>query len=260
VTRALVALVAGVVSLSAASASASAAVTSDLAAPDKKEIAMELVSSAENSSLDWRAQYRYIQDIDDGRGYTAGIIGFTSRTGDMLQVVRAYTRAQRHNPLRKFVPALKRAKGSDSHRALGRRFIKAWRKAARDPVFQTVQDDVRDTVYFNPSVALAKADGLDALGQFCYYDAAVMHGFNGMSRVRARALARAAAPAAGGDEAAYLGAYLDERVVEMLKERSHKELGRVEAEQRKFLREGNLDLHLPLTWGPVYPGDPVWTI
>ena len=58
---------------------------------------MELVSSAENSSLDWRAQYRYIQDIDDGRGYTGGIIGFCSGTGDMLQVVRRYTRAKPHN-------------------------------------------------------------------------------------------------------------------------------------------------------------------
>nr|WP_318767307.1 chitosanase [Lactiplantibacillus carotarum] len=40
-----------------------------------------LVSSAENSSLDYRQQYRYIEDIHDGRGYTAGIIGFTSGTG-----------------------------------------------------------------------------------------------------------------------------------------------------------------------------------
>ena len=56
----------------------------DLDTPAKKEIAMQLVSSAENSSLDWRAQYSYIEDIQDGRGYTAGIIGFCSGTGDML--------------------------------------------------------------------------------------------------------------------------------------------------------------------------------
>ncbi|MGW2054939.1 chitosanase, partial [Streptomyces sp. NPDC001840] len=31
--------------------------------PAKKEIAMQLVSSAENSSLDWKAQYGYIEDI-----------------------------------------------------------------------------------------------------------------------------------------------------------------------------------------------------
>ena len=59
--------------------------------PAKKEIAMELVSSAENSSLDWKAQYKYIEDIGDGRGYTAGIIGFCSGTGDMLDLVQLYT-------------------------------------------------------------------------------------------------------------------------------------------------------------------------
>ncbi|MDX6259147.1 MAG: chitosanase, partial [Kribbellaceae bacterium] len=58
--------------------------------PAKKEIAMQLVSSAENSSLDWKAQYKYIEDIGDGRGYTAGIIGFCSGTGDMVDLVELY--------------------------------------------------------------------------------------------------------------------------------------------------------------------------
>ncbi|MFD9239752.1 chitosanase, partial [[Kitasatospora] papulosa] len=31
--------------------------------PAKKDIAMQLVSSAENSTLDWKAQYGYIEDI-----------------------------------------------------------------------------------------------------------------------------------------------------------------------------------------------------
>ncbi|MBL1286330.1 chitosanase, partial [Streptomyces sp. For3] len=40
--------------------------------PAKKDIAMRLMSSAENSTLDWKAQYAYVEDIGDGRGYTAG--------------------------------------------------------------------------------------------------------------------------------------------------------------------------------------------
>ncbi|MFJ1549370.1 chitosanase [Streptomyces sp. NPDC088246] len=36
--------------------------------PANKEIAMQLVSSAENSSLDRKAQYMHIEDIGDGRG------------------------------------------------------------------------------------------------------------------------------------------------------------------------------------------------
>ena len=53
--------------------------------PAKKEIAMQLVSTAENSSLDWKAQYGYIEynvegNDDENRGYTGGIVGFTSAT------------------------------------------------------------------------------------------------------------------------------------------------------------------------------------
>jgi chitosanase len=231
-----------------------AEVTSDLAAPDKKEIAMELVSSAENSSLDWRAQFRYIEALNDGRGYTAGIIGFTSGTGDMLRLVREYTQAKPRNPLRRYLKALQRVNGGPSHQGLGKPFVKAWRKAARDPVFQQAQESLRDRLYFNPAVDLAKADGLNALGQFAYYDAAVVHGFDGAQRVRTHALARAATPAAGGDEAAYLSAFLDERDVEILKDPANSGVSRVETAQRRFLAEGNLELSPPLVWS-VY-GDP----
>ena len=55
-------------------------------------------------------------------------------------------------------------------------------------------------------------------------------------------------PAAGGDERAYLEAFLDERVVEMKKEAAHEDVTRIETAQRRFLREGNLDLALPLRW------------
>ena len=249
-TTALIATAALLIS----SAGAEAAVTSDLAAPDKKEIAMQLVSTAENSSLDWRAQFDYIQDIDDGRGYTAGIVGFCSGTGDMLRLVRSYTKTKPKNALARFLPALRRVKGSPSHEGLGGPFKRAWHKAAKDPVFQAAQETLRDTLYFNPSVELAKADGLNALGQFAYYDAAVVHGFNGMTWVRDRALAVAATPTAGGDEVAYLEKFLDERVVEMLKDPKHRNVTRIETAQRRFLHEGNLDLHLPLAWS-VY-GDP----
>jgi len=142
---------------------ASAAVPRDLRSAKEKEIAMELVGSAENSSLDWRAQYGYIEDIHDGRGYTGGIIGFTSGTGDMLEVLGLYTRARSSNPLVPFLRALRDVNGTSSHRGLGRRFVIAWRRAARDPRFQRAQQIERDKVYFDPAVALAKSDGLRAL-------------------------------------------------------------------------------------------------
>lgn len=220
--------------------------------PHKKDIAMQLVSSAENSSLDWKAQYKYIEDIGDGRGYTAGIIGFCSGTGDMLELVELYTDRKPGNPLARYLPALRQVNGTDSHSGLGSGFENAWRSAAADPAFQQAQNDERDRVYFNPSVTQAKADGLRALGQFAYYDAIVMHGpgddkvsFGGIRRT---ALSKAKSPAQGGDEKAYINAFLDARKAAMKTEEAHSDTSRVDTEQRVFLNNGNFDLNPPLKW------------
>lgn len=234
-----------------------------LDAPYKKNIAMEIVSSNENSSLDWRAQYGYIEDIHDGRGYTAGIIGFCSGTGDMLQLVEAYTRTKPDNPLTRFLPALRRVNGSDSHKGLGPPFVRAWKTAARDRAFQRAQNAERDRVYFDPAVGRAKSDGLGTLGQFLYYDAIVMHGpgsdpksFGGIRRT---AMQHARTPAQGGNQTTYLNAFLDARRAVMKHQRKHHNTTRIDTEQRVFLREGNLGLNPPLVWhvyGDRYRIDP----
>ena len=214
--------------------------------PAKKDVAMQIVSAAENSSLDWRAQFSYIEDIGDGRGYTAGIIGFCSGTGDMLELVEAYTATRPGNVLAKYLPALRSVNGTSSHAGLDPTFTADWRTAAADPVFQAAQESERDRVYFNPSVRDGKADGVRALGQFAYYDAAVVHGYSGMRSVRSRALQRAKPPSQGGNETTWLNAFLDERVVEMKKEAAHDDVTRIDTAQRVFLRNGNLDLNTPL--------------
>ncbi|MFG2291647.1 chitosanase [Streptomyces sp. NPDC048595] len=220
--------------------------------PAKKEIAMRLVSSAENSSLDWKAQYKYIEDIGDGRGYTGGIIGFCSGTHDMLELVELYTQRKPGNILAKYLPALREVDGSDSHDGLDPDYPKDWRKAAQDPAFQKAQNDERDRVYFHPAVKQGKADGIGVLGQFAYYDAIVMHGdgddSTSFSGIRKRALAKAKPPAQGGDEKTYLNAFLDARVWAMKQEEAHSDTSRVDTAQRVFLRNGNLDLHTPLDW------------
>jgi chitosanase len=226
--------------------------------PRKKDLALRLVSSAENSSLDWRAQYGYIEDIGDGRGYTGGIVGFCSGTSDMLEVVRRYTVIAPGNGLAKYLPWLRRVDGTDKHTGLGTGCVNAWRAAARDTRFQRAQNVVRDIQYFNPAVLQAKRDGLRTLGQFVYYDAIVMHGpgtdpasFGGIRRA---ATARARTPAQGGSEVAYLHAFLDARTAAMRREEAHSDVSRISTAQRVFLRAGNLDLNPSLSWR-VY-GDP----
>ncbi|MEE4494876.1 chitosanase [Streptomyces sp. BE230] len=222
--------------------------------PAKKDIAMRLISSAENSTLDWRAQYSYIQDIGDGRGYTAGIIGFCSGTGDMRRVVERYAKARPGNPLERFLPALRAVQGTDAHTGLGRPFTEAWAGAAGDAAFRSAQDTERDRSYFDPAVEQAKKDGLGALGQFIYYDAYVMHGAGdtegtvGFRTMRREALSEDRSPAQGGDEGTYLDAFLDARVAAIRKEPSHTDTSRVETAQRVFVRQGRFDLETPLRW------------
>ncbi|WP_138897503.1 chitosanase [Streptomyces chryseus] len=225
-----------------------------LADPAKKDTAMRIVSSAENSSLDWKAQYAYIEDIGDGRGYTGGVIGFCSGCGDLLKVVERYARTAPGNPLEPFLPALRAVEGSASHRGLGRPFTRAWVRAAKDPAFRRAQDAERDLHYFDPAVARAEGDGLGALGQFIYFDAYVMHGAGdapgtvGFRTMRREAMAVADPPSRGGDETAYLNAFLDARVAAIRREPSHTDTSRIDTAQRVFVREGRLDLEPPLRW------------
>jgi chitosanase len=138
--------------------------------------------------------------------------------------------------------------GSASHAGLDPGFPAAWKKAAADPVFQTAQEDERDRGYFDPAMKLARQDGVRALGQFAYFDAAVMHGIDGLRQIRTDAMRFATPPAQGGDETVWLNAFLDARSKEMRTESAHSDTSRVDDAQRVFLKASNLDLNLPLTW------------
>ena len=223
-----------------------------LDSPARKDIAQQIVASAENATLDWRSAYGYIEDIGDGQGYTAGIIGFCTGTHDLLTLVRTYTDDHPGNRLARYLPALRAVDGTDSHEGLGEPFTAAWKAEAKVPAFRRAQDAERDRVYFDPAVRQAKEDGLGALGQFIYYDAIVFHGpgkapgsFGG---IRAKALRRADSPAEGGSEAAYLGAFLDVRRAAMRARGAGVDTSRVDTAQRVFLREGNLALETQLRW------------
>ena len=228
-----------------------------LHAPEKKLIARQLISAAENSSLDWQQQFAFIKynvegNEQENRGYTAGIIGFTSRTHDMLALVEKYQQMAPGNVLARFIPALKKVDGTSSAEGLGPAFEAAWVQAAKDPKFQEAQMSECDRIYFHPAVTQAVNDGLRELGQFAYFDAVVMHGpgidANSFDNIRARALKRAKTPAQGGDEATYLHAFLDVRKAAMKTELGHSNTSRLDTMQRKFLTTGNFSLNLPLAF------------
>ena len=67
--------------------------------------ANKIISIFENGTPN--LQYDYIEHIDDQHGYTAGIAGYTSATGDMLEVIEKYTQIKFNNVLRKSIYVLK---------------------------------------------------------------------------------------------------------------------------------------------------------
>lgn len=241
--------------------SAPAGQRAGLSSPAKKEIAMRLVSSAENSSTNWKGQYGFIawnveKNDKENRGYTAGIIGFCSGCGDMTKLLETYNRLAPGNVLEKYLPAVQVQEllgmGQVTKAGLGGPFEADWKAAAEDPLFRQAQDVERDRGYFDPAASQGKADGLRALGQFLYYDALVMHGPGdkplSFGAIREDAVRRAKLPAQGGDEAAYLNAFLDARTKAMKAEIGHSDTSRIDDMQRKFVREGKFDLEPPLEW------------
>ncbi|GGW59617.1 chitosanase [Streptomyces griseoloalbus] len=223
-----------------------------LAAPAKKELAQQLVASAEHSTTDWRTTYGSIEDQGDGCGYTAGIIGFCTGTHDLLTLVERYTEAHPDNRLASYLPALREVDGSDSHDGLDPGFTAAWEAEAEVPAFREAQEEERDRIYFAPAVRLAKLDGLGTLGQFVYFDAMVFHGpgtdADGFYSLRERAMRQADTPAEGGSEKGYLNAFLDVRREALLTRAPDRDTSRVDTAQRRFLKAGNLGLDTPLVW------------
>jgi chitosanase len=185
-------------------------------APDQKLRADQLISLFENSTP--VLQYGYVQNLHDGRGFTAGRAGFTTATGDLLDVVQRYTAGVPHNPLRKYLPRLRQLahQGSDSTAGLGG-FVRAWKRAAGDPAFQAVQDAVVDDTYYNPAVRRWQALGLhSALSLVVLYDTIIQQGEgtdpDGLPAVIDRATAQAGgSPATGIAEGTWLTTFLEVR-------------------------------------------------
>lgn len=143
---------------------------------DQKKRAEQLTSLFENGTIE--IKYSYVENLDDGRGITAGRAGFTTRDGDAYMVVKAYTKLSPNNVLAKYLDPLKKLaeKESDSTSGLSG-YESAWKKATKDSKFRDSQDYVVDKLYFIPSQEYA--DGLDLktpIARAFMYDTIIQHG------------------------------------------------------------------------------------
>ena len=146
---------------------------------EQKRRADQLTSLFENGTIE--ILYGYIENLDDGRGYTAGRAGFTTADGDLYMVVQEYTKLKPTNKLAKYLPTLKKLaeRGSDSVRDLTD-FKKAWIESANEESFIKTQDFVVDKLYYLPSKKYADKLKLKLpISRAFLYDTIIQHGDGG---------------------------------------------------------------------------------
>lgn len=142
---------------------------------EQKARALRLISVFENGTPE--LQYAYVEDLDDGRGLTVGL-GFTTATGDALDVVERYQAEIGDNGLTPYLfelQILAAAESDDTGNLAG--FSDAWVAAADDDVFRSVQETVTDVDSYEPALAHAEELGLiSALPLMVLFDSVWMHG------------------------------------------------------------------------------------
>jgi len=224
---------------------------------DQKRRAEQITSVFENGTpiLD----YAWIDNIDDGRGYTGGRAGFTTATGDAYLVVQRYMDRVPNNPFAIYLPELKRlAENEDSNTSNLSGFTDTWRKAAQDPVFRAVQDQVVDELYYQPAMEVADDLGIKtAIGLAILYDTIIQHGGgtdpDSLEAIVNRTKQTAGgSPASGVNELVWLNTFLDTRKTDLLNATDIEtrtawaaSAGRVDV-LRAVLQSGNTDLHGPI--------------
>ncbi|MCW2915345.1 MAG: hypothetical protein JWN52_3413 [Actinomycetia bacterium] len=158
-------------------------------------------------------QYDFIKNQHDGCGLTAGWIGFCTKYGDVLDVVKAYNSAVPGNVLKKHTRALQRLAHARTEKTTGLSggFTTDWKQASLDPVFRRIQLDVGHDSYLTPARVVARREGIKtALGLENLFDTALMMGpgptaCDGLLKIASEThRTMKGGPAAGVPEAAWL--------------------------------------------------------
>jgi chitosanase len=162
-------------------------------------------------------QYGFINDIKDGNGFTAGRAGFTSKTGDMLELLIEYERLAPNNPLIPYIEPIRRVFGTPDTASIAA-LKQDWPLAAKhDPLFIVAQDSVNDRLYRKPAQQVGQDLGLQLpISYAAIYEAGIQHGYgenyDSLTKIIERATKKlGGTPKDGMAELTWLQAFLRER-------------------------------------------------
>ncbi|KAJ2553454.1 hypothetical protein EV175_002931 [Coemansia sp. RSA 1933] len=143
-----------------------------------KDIAIMITGIYENG--DTESHYDYCEDVSDGRGFTAGIAGFCTGTGDAWMVIEEYK--NKTGSFGDFEPMAadleKYAKDGSGSTAGLDDYCRVWESLGNsDTNFQIAQDDIRDQQNYDPAEEASNKLGLKLdISQVQIYDTGIQHG------------------------------------------------------------------------------------
>lgn len=168
---------------------------------------LSLVSIAENSTTEWWTKFNYCENIHDGRGYTVGLFGACSGTGDLLQMVQEVQKINPSHVMCQFIPTLKKIKGSKTHGLELMPSVIA--TLNEDRTWQIATFKILLKLYWKPAFDLCAKNKMPSPASLGFmYDIALNHGADVLEKL-CQGLASA------GSETSKLSKLIQHRVLEI---------------------------------------------
>jgi chitosanase len=185
---------------------------------DQKRVIDSVLSIFETGRIPTPASYSTCSILTDGAGISYGKHQATDRAGSLDKIVDLYIQqgGKHGEELKQFLPKLSANESAKvdpkSPPSWAKYLMGVLKEAGKDPVMQAAQDAIFDSCYWAPAVGHAVNIGLTtALGHLVVYDTCIHSGPGGVAVIRARF--PQASPANGGDEKAWITAYISARRV-----------------------------------------------
>ena len=153
------------------------AVTSMISHPIATEKTMEQIVSIFEYSTPV-IQYCAIEDIHDGRGFTAGNAGFTTATGDFYELILRYRKLKPDSPFNQYEEILKnRALHQDPSTVGIEKLPMIWKSVCETELFKKAQDQLVHDFYKKPAQFYLKNYNLHSpLAYLIFFDTVIQHG------------------------------------------------------------------------------------
>ena len=136
----------------------------------------QVVSVFEYGSTE--VQYCTIEDIHDGRGYTAGRAGFTTATGDFYELILRYRKLDKNSPFNPYESILKERARDMSSSVKGLEDAPLiWSKLCTTDLFKSAQDQLVEDFYKKPArLHMKDFDIKSSLGYLVFHDTILQQG------------------------------------------------------------------------------------